>query len=414
MVFSEALVVHLGFDLKLSYLIMLIDLPVLLWYWDVKAPKAYLLFLTYLLTLGLIPVLYTENTVALFIAQFAGIAISSFFAVLFFKEQDRPVEDVFRLYAEAAFWVCAWGLFQSLATSLYLGQFAPVRSILLEPAHFCQIVIPGFYYYWCHAAESRSNKRRTLLMLCAILLSFSSTGFLALLIAILLKMKGKRLAVFLLPPTLILVGVAAYFASPGLQLRVNDSAKGLMSANVSGVNLSTYALLSNLYVAQSTLTQHPYLGVGLGGFFTQHEKYIATLPGVEEFLDLPEVNLNAHDANSLLLRVATDFGLVGVVVLFAVLIYFRPVSTGELASVGQACLLYLFIKLFREGHYFSPEMYFFLGSYVLSSRVRNLQRPRTRWFSLLVADHAMDGASDSYPRLCLADNAAQASERRLP
>jgi hypothetical protein len=158
-----------------------------------------------------------------------------------------------------------------------------------------------------------------------------------------------------------------YFTSDHLRLRVEDSFGGLTRGDLTGVNISTYTLLSNVYVTRRALEDCLLLGTGLGSYERVHERYIGTLPGVETFIGTMNFDGNAKDANSLLLRIATEFGIAGIAGLAYLLYRYRGSRMQPYASISNAVLLYLFMKLFREGHYFSPEMYFFVWVYVLSA-----------------------------------------------
>jgi hypothetical protein len=240
---------------------------------------------------------------------------------------------------------------------------------MLEPAHYATIVLPAYYFALTNPKFSRFV---WIVILISILLSGSSLGLL-----------GVGLSIFLwfrrIDPVRLIAGAAlvavffgvAYTTYEPLQQRVDDTSRAFFRQDVSGVNLSTFFLASHFYVAVESASANPLTGSGLGAHELAHEKYVYKLNGVTEFL--PYLHINASDAASLMLRVLSDLGLIGVVLL----IYFIAANYAPLPGdpsahvyhiISKAVLLYFFCKLFREGHYFSPEMYFFVFAYVFARR----------------------------------------------
>jgi hypothetical protein len=167
-------------------------------------------------------------------------------------------------------------------------------------------------------------------------------------------------------------------------VRVDDSTKALVSGDLAGVNLSTYFLFSNLYVTRRTFAVHPILGTGLGSNEVVHAEYIGSAPGMAFFIGNLAYNASNRDAGSLFLRITAEFGLVGIVAVAFLLYRYRPSEEEPYAAIGFAVLLYLFLKLFRNGHYFTPEMYFFIWSYVFSSaRFRRREHPELMSYSAM-------------------------------
>ncbi len=52
-----------------------------------------------------------------FLAQFAGITLVSVYFFAFFRTQHKSVEEIFSIYATAAFFVAAFGLIKSFTLS---------------------------------------------------------------------------------------------------------------------------------------------------------------------------------------------------------------------------------------------------------------------------------------------------------
>jgi hypothetical protein len=123
-------------------------------------------------------------------------------------------------------------------------------------------------------------------------------------------------------------------------------------------NLSSYAVLSNLFITRQNLLEHP-LGTGLGSYRHQYDFYFNKMSPPPYLIPQDLHKINRDDSSSLFLRLFSDLGL------FALLFFGIFCLTGlKLMSgnnfIRQGTLFYLILKLIREGHYFPPEFYFFL------------------------------------------------------
>jgi O-antigen ligase len=135
--------------------------------------------------------------------------------------------------------------------------------------------------------------------------------------------------------------------------------------DISGTNASTFAFLSNLYVSSQSFLAHPMTGVGMGGYAMAYDKYIG---GVEEadLNELLSMSLNRDDANSLFLRTAAELGLPGILVLLGFIILCAQVRGSPYQEIRNAILPYFLVRFGRYGAYFSVEVYFFVGIYLLN------------------------------------------------
>jgi O-antigen ligase len=163
---------------------------------------------------------------------------------------------------------------------------------------------------------------------------------------------------------MVVAGVALFFASENFRLRIRDTAVAVATQDLSGSNGSTFALLSNGYVASRAFIDHPLIGVGIGGYGHAYDIYIEDLTGVD-LKNLP-FNLNKEDANSLFLRVAAEMGIAGLVALFGFLIVCSRVKGPPYREIRNLFLPYIIVRMSRFGGYFSMELYFFMGLYLLN------------------------------------------------
>ncbi|MHB8303819.1 MAG: O-antigen ligase family protein [Acidobacteriaceae bacterium] len=365
-IFSAVTVLHAGLDIRLYYLIIAFNLPWLLLRWRLSVPKTYLIILTYIWISGLIEVAFGPDTLPKYLMEAVGISVVSFYFYIFFATESHSIVEIFDRYAKACVYVTSLGIVLTVVESLAMGYYVPVKSVLPEPAAYATVVLPCFYYY---ASSGKTYRHRQLYMwtiLTGILLSVSSVGVLGLFLSIVLLLRRKSRTLFVAP---LLVGIlffATYAGSGHFRMRVDDTVQSLSAMDVSNANLSTYALVSNAYVAIRAFEERPFFGYGVGGHVIAHAKYIDNLPGVEAVGDL--IDLNAQDANSLFLRTMSEFGLIGIVFVIVFLVYSWTPGQTVYSNVSASVFVYLCLKLLRGGHWFGPELYFFVWTYVLVAK----------------------------------------------
>ncbi len=203
--------------------------------------------------------------------------------------------------------------------------------------------------------------------LLSLFLADSSVGYVGLLlILICLVAKSRHKLLLVTVPLIVAVSIGGFrLVSANFQARFDDMVKAATTLNVAEVDVSTYALASNAYVALRVLQEHPLLGNGLGSHEQSHDKYLFDIAGVGN-ISAENQKMNKEEAASMLIRTASDLGLVGV---FLVLLFawkFHLSGPSQAATINNAILIYLLLKLFRAGHYFPPEFFFFVFAYTFS------------------------------------------------
>jgi len=332
-----------------------------------------------------------------------GITVCSFYFYLFFKSQPLSPQEIFRFYATVTVYICVIGLIMSLVQSLYAGTFVPVQSIMREPQHLGSVALPAFHYFLCGVRRGQGGWWQLSATLAAILLSGSSTAFLGLSCSLLLTTRKHWYSVAVIPVLTILLVGSTYLLSDHFRTRLNDTARVFIQGNVGAVNLSTYTLLSNGYVSWSAWRERPLFGYGIGGHEVAHAKYIGAIPGGEFWQRYLEVS--AKDADSLLLRTASELGSVGLALVFAFIWKCHVPGNSSAADISSAVVIYFALKLLREGHWFSPEMYFFVWIYVLLWRFHGSTRLRACALRGRQSSPGMTLIGSAVPRqLCLRES----------
>lgn len=211
----------------------------------------------------------------------------------------------------------------------YMGPIARVNSFAPEPAFYCMLLIMGLGLAtvrllpppWAGRPDSRGwetflpSRAAAVTLLLAFILSFSLIGLMGLFITIIsyliITQRGIKLLLFIFLGLLIVLGLD-YISEHTLLHKLGTTALILPDTGkeILPQNLSALALASNLEVTLDGFMENPLLGWGIGGhataFLLQAPTWVAN-PDL-----LPAFSIG--DASSLLLRLISEMGLIGLVV----------------------------------------------------------------------------------------------------
>ena len=363
-IFTEAMRIVMGFDLKFFYLVVFINLAIFIALKKVVYTNGLLIFHLIILSTGIFSIIIGYNEFGYFIVQFFFLLIIPIYYYSFFDFFKNKFSTIIIYYCKFCFILAIIGILK-MPEELMIGH--TLHSILLEPAHYCTIILPAFFIT---LRDKQFPRYYNVTLLITIFMSDSSLGFLGLALSMFLYAKKISFTKTILAGIIVLfLGNIVYSNSKSFQLRMDDTIQSF-DGDLSKSNLSTYALLSNFFVSYNSFITNPILGNGIGSHIKSRELYLGNIIGIEIFEEMGMEHLNAQDAGSLFSRLMSEMGLVGIIGVFYFIKKFYVPSQSEILSfntiVSRAILLYFFAKLFREGHYFSPEMYFFVFAYVFN------------------------------------------------
>lgn len=360
-IFSEAFFVNFIIDWKLMYLIMFTNYWLLFKYYGIKAPKTFLYFVGLILIHAIICYSIIQIPPNFFLSQILGVFITGvyFYNVL----KVLPLDKVKKTYLNFAFYAAVIGYIFYFTGFNYLAYFTTEHrliSVFKEPAHYVIVVIPACYFF---LKTKQFFKFFTILI--SILLSTSSLGYIGIgLMFILPYLRLKRLLYFVISiPFIVGAFLYTYNNVDEFKMRVDDSVENLTVLKNGKfnerTNLSSYVLLSNLYIAKNNFLDHPF-GSGIGSHHYMYtSKYFKIMRPPEYLVYLKHDKDNSFDANSLFTRLLSEFGLIGFVFVVIALYYsFKTFETNN--YLIQGVVLYIILKLFRDGTYFPPELFFFV------------------------------------------------------
>lgn len=369
-IFSEGFFVNYIIDWKLMYFILLINYIILLKFYTIKFHKYFIYFILFILVHAIITYSLLKIPPNFFISQILGITITGLYFYNFFLVAE--LSKVTKLYLSLSFYIAILGLifyFLKLNPFAYFDNEFRLMSIFKEPAHFVVVILPACYFF----LRSKLFLKFFVLFI-SIILSESSLGYIGcgmMFIFPFFNLK-KFKYLFVAVPLVLTLFFYTYKNFESFQMRVDDSMDNLTVLKNGkfdeSTNLSSYVMLSNLYIAKQNIIEHPF-GSGIGShhymFTTRYHK---TMRPPNYINKLGHKFDNSFDANSLFTRISSEFGIIGIICVIFFLIRSFNLSFSNSNFILQGILIYFLLKLFRDGTYFPPELFFFIWMFYFTNQ----------------------------------------------
>ena len=347
-----------------------------------KCPKVWLVSICLLAHFYFID-LITDYPSAKFWQQFTAITILLFGYYQFYHNYVPSKEELWRKVLRLSLWLCYIGYVQYIVFLVtgndYIGHIfskqemvetrVRMTSVFLEPGNFAAFIVPSVAYSFFNKENQFYTKREKLAVLIAMLLSFTTIGYLMLALVITYayrKILLKYVWVFAVPIVMFVGFVVNYSVSgektdskfSGMLTKFSNSYQMLGNLSYDDLamagDLSTFAIYSNLWVAQEAPCR--IVGTGLGTHEYSYEK-IYRNTGSNWY------GINKTDAYSLYTRIFSEFGYVGL--LLGALFLYRYHNFKDPKNV--ALLFYFISLLIRGGFYFMYGVIFFFYLYYYTS-----------------------------------------------
>lgn len=330
--------------------------------------------------------LFNDYPYGKFIQQIILILPFVFFYSIIFKDYRSKIITIFDNYLKISFLVAFLGLIQFLIfaitnvnifswlygreTVLTFPHFIRVTSIMDEPGYLSYGLTPALVFYIFEGFKK--NLKQSICILICFFLTFSTVSFLVIFLAILYKLWLNHKLI------LISGGIVALFIIPlltfnqtenkneggisGIIMRIEDTYDGVKDMDphaFEALNLSSYATLTNLWVALNAPNR--IMGTGLG----THELNYENLYQSNYFM----YGLNSKDGYSLLNRLYSEFGVVGIIILSIFLI--RHFNSCNFVNIAAFFILLSF--LIKGGHYVRYGLIFWFYMFYYSSQFKNIK-----------------------------------------
>jgi len=347
-------------------------------------PKLPFIIFLPLLIAGITYIQIGSNETGQFIKIFTGFFLSVVFYHYVIELFQSDVRRLFKYYITGAYIVSIIGIIQILSYqigfkpgydygfilnkwSVTQGGFGiRMNSIFSEPSYFAAVIAPAFFVAIYNLSTGKKlfmNRRRSIIIGIAYLLTFSSLGIFGIYLAILLLLLnfGFIRYAFIFAPIFYFTFTYAYESVPEFRARFDGTFDIFTTEDFRNneIHGSSFVLYNNYHVALENFKRNPIFGTGLGSHPTAFERYSLTnLQGVVD------IDFNKQDANSMALRLMSETGLYGLIFMLVFLVrcwVFKPRSSSdEMWVMSNAVVLIILLYLFRQGHYFLNGFPFFL------------------------------------------------------
>jgi hypothetical protein len=378
------------FEFYFGYLIYIILLPVFITRYRFNV-QLLSIFLVFFIT-GVFNIFIENNTSVLFFKVFSGLLLSYFFYYYVIVEFDFNIEQLFKWYLIGCYIASLIGLFQlgSFMVGFRPGYdfgyifnkwgFAPggtlgirINSVFAEPTHLAAVISAAFFIsvYNVFRKETYGISRfKSYIIISVYVLSFSGLGQSGIFITALLLLINYGLVRYIIFVIPIGIGLFNILYNNVSEFRDRlDSLVGLFSGHgfqLGKTHGSSFILYNNYHVALQNFKTNFAFGTGLGSHPVAFSKY-----SLAKHIKVYGFNLNSADANSMLLRLISETGLFGLIIMIVLITkcYVQRNVNHETYHwlVSNAILVMILLNLFRQGHYFLNGFPFFVMLYYFNS-----------------------------------------------
>lgn len=350
-------------------------------------------FMAVIFMISVINISHNSYDYGKFIQQYTLLFIVIIGYSIFFSYNLYAIDSLFSKYLKIMYFICILGLIQFILCLLLQVDIFPftldgyiqkqpahrimrIHSILAEAGNLGTLLTPAVAVIFNKRNFFIENKKLSIVILITFFLTLATISLVALALIInywlynkfkFLKYAYLFIIISIIPflfTTMKNIEVTGEMNNQNfftiMQYKVVQSASALDSNEINdyeSLNASSYAILANLWVAKNAPSR--IIGTGLG---THPESYKRVYPETGHYL----YGLNSQDGYSLLNRIFSEFGWIGLSIY--VLFIIKNINTKN--AINIACLFYIITILMRGGHYTMYGVIFFNFLFLLSSTKR--------------------------------------------
>ncbi|MBU3820659.1 O-antigen ligase family protein [Flavobacteriaceae bacterium XHP0103] len=314
------------------------------------------------------------------------------FSYFLLNSYDFRFEKIIKDYLDIVMVICFVAVFQYVSYFIrfsygadfsYLGfdmgnlnpKTIRVQAWFQEPSFLAYSIMPAVFISLGKIFKISDfiSYKKAIAVLIVLLLSFSSIGYLGLIISLLIIIFNKY-SIIKKPRIMLVLVLVFIFSSiffyniPDIKLRVDDTYQLFMDESITkkdidSKNLSTYAIYSNFRVTKEVASRNLFFGTGLGTYEDNYNKHINEVIPSSTLRD--NYSLNKKDANSLFLRLLSEVGLF-VLSLVLSFLFLNKISYSKVSDKNKIIWLFnngifvlILLRLIRQGHYTMLGFLFF-------------------------------------------------------
>jgi hypothetical protein len=292
--------------------------------------KKYLILVAIIFVTSLVSIFINPYEFHFLIKQIAGFLFFGLAWIAILKINENKISVILNIYLSvaiiAAFFTIPEQILHQLDIHItpkkggMLGMFR-CYSFVDEPFPLSMLLLPWIIFYLERFRISNAKEKAYLfILLIAFFFTFSGAGWLAFLVYLIFKVLTMKQIVRRI---FILISVATtlfvFFSYHGTRLRVKETTQifnnfpQIPSQEIlNATNSSSRSIYLNSVVAYHQLLKNPITGGGLGSHFSAYQTHIAQ---VLNNRNEEVVHLNQFDGASGFLRIMSEMGLVGFILL---------------------------------------------------------------------------------------------------
>ena len=239
-------------------------------------------------------------------------------------------------------------------------------SLAFEPSHYVVMTLPALMYLY----ETKRFNLKFYIIFLALVLTFKTTFLVSILTyAVLTNINFKKRSIIIL----LIVGVIGTMSvvfNENVHHRFIHFFNFLLDWDISELkNLTIYSFMSNFHIAIENFIDTYGFGIGLGGHDTMYYR------NLELFIETPFNNqfwgMNSKSAHSLLIRIISELGVIGILLLSAIFIKSLQIKQANLRAIALASYASFIAKFFKTGSYFEYGTILFLVLILVSIKLDN-------------------------------------------
>ncbi|GEM_PF-2064213 len=343
-----------------------------------------------------------NNTLFLFLKQGLIISATAFISFMFVFNNKNNLEYIVNLYIKICFIFAAVGVFQEYSHFVnfkygyfydyihlnnqlsFSGNMLRVTSLTNEPSFLIYAMMPAFYIaltsFLTKARQSLIVQLRNITIILCVFLTYSSLGYTGIFLSFasilfwnIRQIKFSRMLLFIITGLFLFClgknAVSERFFYTYKQLTHSVNLKNKETKEY--VNMSSYYLALHAKRAFDDFKHKPFFGTGLGSYtYPEHALEIYKKFHYKKFFQI-----SSEDVVNTSFRILSELGLFGITLLLIFLFYnyifdlsFQN-KTNYFIIINNACLIYILLRLLRNGSYYSDGLWIFIFMYYYSKKL---------------------------------------------